>query len=223
MNGSSNAAIAPVRFLALDFTTSGFQENSGPELKPWQNYPCSVAIYAVNEEGEVEHLYSSMISGAQEFNAWAKTHHPFTPADLEGEPSFSEVVADISALVRPGDVLVAHNCHFDIDSVLRDSCARMGVDDSAITSLPRFCTCRSAWAVGVNGDRWLSLFGLCSIEGVRPRRTHAAAGEAETLAQCLSKALRSAAGQSLGLKEALMETARSGRSEESEGQSPAAG
>jgi DNA polymerase III epsilon subunit-like protein len=191
------------RLIAIDFETVGFRERDGPDPLPWENFPVSVAMYSVSDEGEVESLFVSLVSGAEQFTDWATRHHPFSPDDLRDQPRFSEVVARMSALVRPSDVLVSHNTVFDIEKVLRVSCEKTGTDGSALLSLPTYCTCRGDWAMAKNGNRWLSFAGLCAIVGVPQTRAHTAAGDAGVLAKCMSKALKASEGHSLGLGDEL--------------------
>ena len=155
-------------------------------------------------------LFNSRISGALAFNEWAATHHPFTPPDLLGEPSLAEVMEQLSTLLQPSDVVCCHNANYDLERCLRYTCEQLGVAPPAILSLPRFCTCRSEWATDVNGDSWLSLAGRCAMFGIKQSCAHNAEADALALAQCLSKALRSQPGQSLGLGERLRETMASG-------------
>jgi len=154
------------RLLALDFETNGLTDHQCPP-RPWANYPVSVAVFAVSEAGDVEPLYSSKISGATAFNGWATSMHDFGPGDLQGEPTLEAVVRAMSALVKPGDVMVCHNTTYDLDLCLQNSCRLLGIDCSAILSLPRFCTCRSEWAIARNQEKWLSLAGLCAMFGVK--------------------------------------------------------
>ena len=190
------------RLLALDFETNGLDDPRQPP-RPWANYPVSVAIFAVSDVGDVNLLFSSRISGATAFNSWAARMHDFGPGDLQDEPTLKEVVSAMSALVMPGDVVVCHNVSYDLVRCLQNSCDKLDIDASALLSLPRFCTCRSEWAMGRNNDKWLSLAGLCAMYGVRNHRAHTAGDDALALAQCLSKAVKAEPGQSLGLAEAL--------------------
>ena len=190
------------RLLALDFETNGLDDRHCPP-QPWANYPVSVAIFAVSFEGGVEPLYSSRISGATAFNSWAARMHEFGPGDLRDEPDLEAVVNAMSALVKPGDVMVCHNVSYDIERCLQNSCRMLGIDASAILSLPRFCTCRSDWAMDQNGDKWMSLASLCAMFGVKNAREHTSGDDALALAQCLSKALAAKPGQDLGLAEIL--------------------
>ena len=190
------------RLLALDFETNGLDDRHRPP-QPWANYPVSVAIFAVSHEGDVEPLYSSRISGATAFNDWATRMHEFGPGDLQDEPSLEEAVRAMSALVEPGDVMVCHNVSYDLVRCLQNSCHMLSIDASAILSLPRFCSCRSEWAMDRNGDKWLSLAGLCAMYGVKNTRAHTSSDDALALAQCLSKALAAKPGQSLGLADVL--------------------
>jgi DNA polymerase III epsilon subunit-like protein len=190
------------RLLALDFETNGLPDLHCPP-QPWANYPVSVAIFAVSQEGGVEPLYSSRISGATAFNGWAARMHEFGPSDLQDEPDLEEVMGAMSALVKPGDVMVCHNISYDIERCLQNSCRLLDIDASAILSLPRFCTCRSEWAMDRNKDKWLSLAGLCAMYGVKNAREHTSGDDALALAQCLSKALTAKPGQDLGLADLL--------------------
>ena len=190
------------RLLALDFETNGVMDRKHRPL-PWSNFPVSVAVYAVSASGDVAPLFSSRISGATAFNEWASAHHPFTPQDLQNEPSLAEVIEKLSELLQPNDIICCHNMQYDLDRCLYESCCRLGIPTPSIFNLPRFCTCRSPWAAEVHGDRWLSLAGLCGMYGVKGTRAHTADGDALALAQCLSKAVMSAPGQSLGLGERL--------------------
>lgn len=190
------------RLLALDFETNGLEDRHRPP-QPWANYPVSVAIFAVSEAGDVEPLYSSKISGATAFNEWATSMHDFAPGDLRDEPTLGAVVRAMSALVKPGDVMVCHNVSYDLERCLQNSCRLLDIDCSAILSLPQFCTCRSEWAMTRNNDKWLSLAGLCAMFGVKIAREHTSGDDALALAQCLSKALTAKPGQDLGLAEIL--------------------
>ena len=107
-------------------------------------------------------------------------------------------------------MVCCHNVNYDLERCLRHTCEQLGVAPPAILSLPRFCTCRSEWAAQANGDSWLSLAGLCAMFGVKQSRAHNAEADALALAQCLSKALKSQPGQSLGLGERLREVLASG-------------
>ena len=109
----------------------------------------------------------------------------------------------MSALVKPGDVMVCHNVSYDLERCLQNSCRLLDIDCSAILSLPLFCTCRSEWAMTRNNDKWLSLAGLCAMFGVKNAREHTSGDDALALAQCMSKALTAKPGQDLGLAEIL--------------------
>ena len=192
----------PPRLLTLDFETNGVWDRKHRPL-PWANFPVSVAVYAVSAAGDVAPLFSSRISGAMAFNEWASAHHPFAPKDLQHEPSLADVLEQLSELLQPNDIICCHNIQYDLDRCLNESCSRMGIPLPDLFSLRRFCTCRSPWAAEVHGDTWLSLAGLCGMYGVKGTRAHTADGDALALAQCLSKAVKSPPGQSLGLGERL--------------------
>ena len=190
------------RLLALDFETNGLWDPRHQPL-PWPNFPVCVAVYSVSASGDVEPLYNSRISGALAFNEWCAAHHPFTPLDLLGEPSLAEVIQQLSALLQPNDVICCHSVNYDLDRCLHNSCCQLGIPIPDLFSLRRFCTCRSPWAATVHDGNWLSLAGLCAMYGVKHPRAHSAEADALALAQCLSKALRSEPGHSLGLGEGL--------------------
>ena len=176
------------RFLALDWETNGLRPDLVSPL-PCVNYPVSVSLWAVTNDGAVEHLYSSRVSGATQFCAWASRHHAFTPEDLRSAPAFEEVVQAMIAVVREGDVLVCHNVDYDVGKVLAPMCRRLGVDGARLLSLPRVCTCKGEWASTLMNGKWLSMRELCACFGVNNGDEHSAGGDAKALADCLAAAL----------------------------------
>ena len=143
-----------MRFLALDWETNGLRADPVQPL-PHANYPVSVSIWAVSDDGTVEHLHSSRVSGATQFSAWATEHHPFTPEDLRDEPAFPEVVRTLTAYVQEGDVLVCHNIDHDLWKVLMFMCMELRIDPAAFINMPRVCTCKGPWASTVLDGKWL--------------------------------------------------------------------
>ena len=63
-------------------------------------------------------LYTTLIKGATCFAPWVIQNVPITLGQLVAGKAFREVLEDMAALIQPGDVLVAHNAQFDLNTAV---------------------------------------------------------------------------------------------------------
>ena len=104
---------------------------------PHANSPVSVSIWAGSDDGTVEHLYSSRVSGATEFSAWVTNHHSFTPEELRGGPAFPEVVRALTAYVQEGGALVCQSINHDWWQVFMFRCLELRIYPAAVITMHR--------------------------------------------------------------------------------------
>ena len=149
-----------VRYYCIDFETNGFPPKGAAmchELPlPFSSMPIQVSVDIVDSSGVVEHAYDAIILGATRLCPWVVQNVPIPmSAVLNGKP-LAKVVDELGALLRPEDVIVAHNVAFDMDLALARTCERM---DIASTTLRRKCRLRGR-------QRWplptaLRLLNIC--------------------------------------------------------------
>lgn len=178
-----------MRFLALDFETTGLRSDSKQPL-PWANYPVSVALRAVGEDRRVSQLYSSKISGATNINAWASQHHDFAPQYLNSEPDFKDVMGCAAATFAKAVALVCLNTGYGVGKELTPMCVAGGVGGAKMLDLPKVCTYKGAKASTVLDGNGLSLAELCNCVGVTQTTARTVDGDAKALAECLAAALK---------------------------------
>jgi DNA polymerase III epsilon subunit-like protein len=147
------------------------------------------------QDGEIHHAFDTIISGATNLSAWAKTHVNVTIEEIRGGMPFRWVVKKLAALLQDGDTIVAHNVKFDLDTVLARTAQRMKERDYAevagldrILQAPRFCTMRCAYARSL--DKQPSLKLLCKHFEVELVDAHDARADTRALAGCVAEAWR---------------------------------
>ncbi|MEX0831872.1 MAG: exonuclease domain-containing protein [Nitriliruptoraceae bacterium] len=113
-------------FVAIDFETANEQRSS----------PCSVAMVRVDRNRVVQ-SWSTLIDPEQPFAAMNVSIHGIRPEDVQGAPTFPEVLPRILETVRTADVLVAHSAAFDVQ-VLTGTALRYEQNMGAI--FPFACT-----------------------------------------------------------------------------------
>ena len=110
------------RYVCLDFETNGFPgKASAPREEwtlPWSSYPIQLSVDFV-ESGEVTHAMDAVIRGATQLAPWVRKNVPITLKDIaERGVHFREVVKMLADMLREGDMIVAHNAQFDLETVL---------------------------------------------------------------------------------------------------------
>ena len=101
-----------------------------------------------------------------------------TDADLDGKPSFGEVLAGITGLFSKADVVISHNASFDSE-MLEIEAQRLGVE----LKLPRLL-CSVEQTVTLTGQR-LSLSALHeNLFGMKFPSAHRARNDARALIRC---------------------------------------
>lgn len=102
------------RWLLIDVETSG--------LRPYADRVLSVAALSVNEHGEIDGEYATLLNPG--CHPGAVHIHGLTPDRLAGQPVFQDVLPALREISRDR-VLVAHNASFDHD-FLEHEAARLG-------------------------------------------------------------------------------------------------
>ena len=196
------------RYVCLDFETNGFARKDAPQHEwplPWSNFPIQVSVDIV-EDGQVQHAYDSLISGATQFAPWVHENVPVSVVDIERKgKTLRTVVVEMAALLQEGDTIVAHNVLFDLNTALARRATRACLDtgDSSegecpgfrcpelrrILAAPRFCTMRCAYWKGVF-KRPPKLHDMCDHFQVVLKHAHDATGDSAASAECVAEALR---------------------------------
>ena len=185
-----------MRYLCLDFETNGFSERNA-EFKNWTlpfaNHPVQLSVHAV-EDGEVSHLYETVICGVTSRSKWAQDNIRLTLEEIANGIPFDQMIDELADLIKTGDVLVAHNASFDIGMCIGTAARRirydidLGAIDMILTA-PRFCTLRCAYCK-TTLCKQPNMQQLCDHFEVKLVNAHDAAGDSLALAQCVAEALR---------------------------------
>ncbi|MEZ0341619.1 DEDDh family exonuclease [Mycobacterium sp. pV006] len=157
----------------VDVETSGF--------RPGQARVVSIAALALSDDGNVENsLYSLLDPGVDP----GPTHvHGLTAEMLEGQPTFGDIVGDLTELLR-GRTLVAHNVGFDYAFLAAE--AELVHAELPIDTV--MCTVELARRCDLGLDN-LRLETLAAHWGVTQIRPHDALDDAMVLAQILKPVL----------------------------------
>jgi DNA polymerase III alpha subunit (gram-positive type) len=167
-----------MRYLAIDFETNGRTDD--PVL-PRGAYPTQVSVTAyVPDTGEIVHLYDSYIRGAESLSEWVTQNTSMSLELLANAPSPMVVSEALKGLWQDGDILVAHNACFDLDTVL----PQITADDHPFQLAPRICTMRTRWPT----PGWPTLSALCAMLDVPYSDGHSATHDSLALARCVQAA-----------------------------------
>ncbi|MBJ7341092.1 DEDDh family exonuclease [Mycolicibacterium sp.] len=160
----------------VDVETTGFH--------PRQARVVSVAALALGDDGNVEESFSTLLNPGVDPGP---THvHGLTTEMLQGQPTFADVVAELSAVLE-GRTLVAHNVGFDYAFLAAEAelaGAQLPVDTV-------MCTVELARRLDL-GIENLRLETLAAHWGVTQMRPHDALDDALVLAQILKPSLAGA-------------------------------
>jgi len=200
-----------MRILCIDFETNGFASGAVPKHenpRPWANYPIQVSVDAV-VDGEVVHLYDTLILGASRLSRWVKENGKFTLQQLrsEGKP-WRQVQLELADIVQEGDVVAAHHAEFDMERVYGYMLSKtsMEVEDDyggvnlwavkinresqKMYDLPRICTMTDVFSKTAFGGKKPKLQNLCAHFNVDLLDAHDARADSKALAQCIAEAQR---------------------------------
>ncbi|OFJ53521.1 DEDDh family exonuclease [Mycolicibacterium grossiae] len=160
----------------VDVETSGF--------RPGQARVVSVAALALGDDGNVETSFASLLNPGCDPGP---THvHGLTAEMLAGQPTFADVVAPLSDILR-GRTLVAHNVGFDYAFLA----AEAELVDAVLPVDSVMCTVELARRLRL-GTENLRLETLATHFGVTQLKPHDALDDALVLAQLLKPALAGA-------------------------------
>ncbi len=160
----------------IDVETSGF--------RPGQARVISLAVLGLDADGQVDQSVVSLLNPGVDPGP---THvHGLTPAMLEDQPQFSDLVGDVVEVLR-GRTLVAHNVAFDYGFLAAEA-------EFAEAELPVdnvMCTLELARRLDLGVDN-LRLETLAAHWGVPQERPHDAFDDAMVLTGVLAGALERA-------------------------------
>ena len=110
------------KYVCLDVETNGFPGKTGAPREDWalhwSSYPIQLSVDFV-EHGEVTHAMDAVIRGATQLSPWVRKNVPVTLKDLEERGvDFKEGVKQLADMLRDGDMIVARNAQFDLETVL---------------------------------------------------------------------------------------------------------
>ncbi|MCV7311096.1 DEDDh family exonuclease [Mycobacterium paraffinicum] len=160
----------------IDVETSGF--------RPGQARVISLAVLGLDDDGRVEQSVVSLLNPGVDPGP---THvHGLTPAMLEDQPQFADVVDDV-VKVLDGRTLVAHNVAFDYSFLAAE--AELAEAELPIESV--MCTVELARRLNLGIDN-LRLETLAAHWGVTQERPHDAFDDAMVLTGVLASALKRA-------------------------------
>ena len=160
----------------IDVETSGF--------RPGQARMISVAALGLDAEGRVEQSVVSLLNPGVDPGP---THvHGLTPAMLEDQPQFADIVDDVVEVLR-GRTLVAHNVAFDYAFLAAE--AELAEAELPIETV--MCTVELARRLNLGVDN-LRLETLAAHWGVVQERPHDAFDDALVLTGVLASALERA-------------------------------
>ena len=172
-----------MRFLALDFETNGLPCD---KLRPCGAFPTQVSVDAfVPSTGEIVHLYDSFIRGALDVSPWVLQYTPVTLELLDRAPHPDDVATALAQLWQEGDIIVAHNAQFDLDTVL----PKIAAPTHPFLTGPSVCSKQEPW-VRMSVGKQPSLADLCATLDVPfcGSDAHDATYDTKILACCLKAA-----------------------------------
>ena len=166
---------------------------------PWSSFPIQLSVDFV-EHGEVTHAMDTLIRGVIQLSPWVKENVPITLKDIqERGVDFRGVLQQLADMLRAGDMIVAHNAHFDLETVLARTTNKLydlecldaatNAAARAILETPRFCTMRCAYSQTTFGKP-PSMSQLCEHFQVSLVGAHDARADSAALAHCVAEAWR---------------------------------
>lgn len=170
-----------MRFLAIDFETNGLASD---EVLPCGAFPTQVSVTAYDPDLDVvAHLYDSYINGAQSLSRWVLENTHVTLDHVYQAPPPELVKAELADLWQEGDIVVAHNAKFDLDTVLTKIVPRTHI----FCMSDRLCTMSQGWCPGMKKPR---LAHLCQELHVpyEPTNAHSALHDSLAVAKCVQEA-----------------------------------
>ena len=198
------AAPRATRYVCLDFETNGFPGKASAPREdwtlPWSSFPIQLSVDFV-EHGDVIHAMDEVIRGATQLSPWVRNNVPVTLKDIaERGVNFMDAVKQLAGMLREGDMIVAHNAQFDMETVLARTTKKLSdlydlayLDDfpavRAILEAPRFCTMRCAYSQTTVGKQ-PSMGQLCEHFQVSLVGAHDARADSAALAHCVAEAWR---------------------------------
>jgi DNA polymerase-3 subunit epsilon len=158
-----------VRFLALDFETTGL--DSGAE----RVVEIGAIRFGLDGDGPTEEAsLACLVDPGRPIPPRAISIHGITDADVAGAPGFGEVAPSLLALAA-GAVIVAHNVGFDL-SFLDAELSRLGLTRPPSETADTLALCRRAFP----GRPSYRLGSIASSLGIDAGSAHRALDDART-------------------------------------------
>ena len=180
-----------MRFLAIDFETNGLTSDS---VLPCGAFPTQVSVTAYDPElDEITHLYDSYIHGAGSLSRWVLENTQVRLDLLYHAPPPELVSAELAALWQEGDLVVAHNTKFDLETVL----PKITSPDHPLLWCRRVCTMKQRWCTGMDSPRLLHLCRELRVP-YAINDAHSAVYDSLAVAKCVQVAHRK--GLQLGVQ-----------------------
>jgi DNA polymerase III epsilon subunit-like protein len=114
--------------IVIDFETTGLLLHPSAELRKQPKIIEAGFALLCRETGEVLETINLLINPGVKLPAEIIKITGITDADLEGKPSFKEVLPQIAAMFLKANVMVAHNLPFD-QGMLRTELQRLGATE----------------------------------------------------------------------------------------------
>ncbi len=143
--------------------------------------------------GVVFHLFRTVIFGPTSMSAWCQNNLRLTLGEIAAGIPFHQMIAELAALLQPGDVMVAHKVEFDIGTCIGTTARNLEYDSldlQRILTAPRFCTMLCAYSKETFNNRWPTMARLCGHFQVELTDAHDAVVDSLALANCVAEALR---------------------------------
>ena len=121
-----------MNFTCLDFETANCSDAS--------ICAAGIAVFVDGELAETRHWLVRPPAGHDNFPEDFIEIHGITPEDVQNEPEFPAVAAELLPFLTSADIVVAHNAQFDI-GMLSGTLKHFGLP---IPSFPTLCTCQTA-------------------------------------------------------------------------------
>lgn len=143
--------MSDVRYIVIDFETTGVGEDRGRPYKktqmplPRANWPVELGAISIDENGNVLQKIYTTIKGAKRMNPWVEKNCPnvsVSKCESEGV-EFSEALDMLATLIGDSTetTIVSHNIQYDWDMVIQTTVKELGLNESESFRKLNTCDC----------------------------------------------------------------------------------